>query len=76
MTRKSFWAPSRRQFLAGSASLIVTPALAQEAAEAEEATYDPLRPPPKEEPNVRRNISAFRAKVVISTQIRVNISMC
>ncbi|GAA6200730.1 L,D-transpeptidase [Aquicoccus sp. SU-CL01552] len=58
MSKSSFLTPSRRAFLAGSAALIGTPALAttEEAAE-----YDPLRPPPEPEPPVRRNISSFRS---------------
>ena len=58
MSKSSFLTPSRRAFLAGSAALIGTPALAttEEAAE-----YDPLRPPPEPEAPVRRNISSFRS---------------
>ncbi|MAW08447.1 MAG: hypothetical protein CME61_09255 [Halobacteriovoraceae bacterium] len=64
MTRKSFLTPSRRLFLAGTTSLLASPALAQGLTNTEEGddTYDPLRPPPEAEPAVKRNISAFRAK--------------
>ena len=54
--------PSRRAFLAGSAALLSSPALAEEKAEDQEVAYDPLRPPPEPEPPVKRNISSFRAK--------------
>ena len=57
MSKSSFLTSSRRAFLAGSAALIGTPALATEEA----AEYDPLRPPPEPEPPVRRNISSFRS---------------
>lgn len=53
--------PTRRRFLAGTAALIGTPAIAQELTAPEEPAYDPLRPPPEPEPAVRRNISSFRS---------------
>lgn len=62
MPRKPFEIFSRRQFLAGSAALISSSALAQEAGDTAEQAFDPLRPPPEPEPPVQRNISAFRAK--------------
>ncbi|MCI5095621.1 MAG: L,D-transpeptidase [Rhodobacteraceae bacterium] len=62
MSYKKFLSPSRRQFLAGGASLIGAPALAQDVLEGqEEPAFDPLRPPPEPEPPVRRNISSFRS---------------
>ncbi len=57
MSKSSFLTPTRRRFLAGTAALIGTPALATE----EEQSYDPLRPPPEPEAPVRRNISSFRS---------------
>lgn len=60
MSRNGFKFPTRRGFLAGSAALIGTPALAQDTTE-EDPAYDPLRPPPEPEPPVRRNISSFRS---------------
>ena len=63
MTRLFLNGGTRRQFLAGSAALVASPALSQVAPEPEEEqAYDPLRPPPEPEPPVKRNISAFRAK--------------
>ena len=62
MTHSLFDKPSRRQFLAGSAALLSSPALAEGVAQDEDVAYDPLRPPPEPEPPVKRNISAFRAK--------------
>ena len=63
MTRSFFNGGSRRQFLAGTAAMIASPALSQVAPEPEEEqAFDPLRPPPEPEPPVKRNISAFRAK--------------
>ncbi|MEP4700778.1 MAG: L,D-transpeptidase [Parasphingorhabdus sp.] len=57
MSKKTLFTPTRRRFLAGTAALIGSPALATE----EEETYDPLRPEPEPEPAVRRNISSFKA---------------
>ena len=63
MTRKPFLISTRRQFLAGTSSLIAMPALAQTLPGSEGGdSIDPLRPAPEPEPNVPRNISAFRAK--------------
>ena len=62
MTRSLLDKPPRRQFLAGSAALLSSPALAEGVAQDEDVAYDPLRPPPEPEPPVKRNISAFRAK--------------
>lgn len=53
----NFLKPTRRGFLAGSAALIGSPAIATE----ETTENDPLRPPPEPEAAVRRNISSFRA---------------
>ncbi|WP_415405153.1 L,D-transpeptidase [Tateyamaria sp. SN3-11] len=52
MSKKSFVTPSRRAFLAGSAALLGTPAIAQNIA-AGQASRDPSQ-------TVRRNISSFR----------------
>ena len=60
MSKKSFLAPTRRRFLAGSAALIGSPVLAQ-TQEPEIAVEDPLRPAPEPEAPVIRNISSFRA---------------
>ncbi len=57
MSNRSFLTPTRRGFMAGGAALIGVPALAQDAALAQ----DPLRPAPTPEPSVRHNISSFRA---------------
>ena len=57
MSKSSFLTPTRRGFLAGSAALIATPALAT----GEALAYDPLRPPPAPEAPVRHNISSFRS---------------
>lgn len=57
MSNSSFLTPTRRGFLAGTAAMIGTPALATQA----DSSYDPLRPPPEAEPPVRHNISSFRA---------------
>lgn len=63
MTRLFPNGASRRQFLAGSAAMIASPALSQVAPDPEEEqAFDPLRPPPEPEPPVKRNISAFRSK--------------
>ena len=66
MTRSPFSSFTRRQFLAGSASLagagVTSAAWAQEVDEVADEAYDPLRPPPEPEPPVKRNISAFRSK--------------
>lgn len=51
MTKKPFTTPTRRRFLAGSAAMIGTPALAQSV----------LLPEPEPEPPVSRNISSFRS---------------
>ncbi len=62
MSKFVFKKPTRRNFLAGGAALLATPAIANDAlTELEEPTYDPLRPPPEPEPPVRRNISSFRS---------------
>lgn len=63
MSKKSFLAPTRRRFLAGSAALIGSPVLAQtqQTQEPEIAVEDPLRPAPEPEAPVIRNISSFRA---------------
>lgn len=58
MSKKSFLAPTRRRFLAGSAALIGAPALAQTETPEE---VDPLRPAPEAEAPVIRNISSFRS---------------
>ena len=52
MSKKSFTTPSRRAFLAGTAALLGTPAIAQNIP-AGQASRDPSQP-------VRRNISSFR----------------
>ncbi len=57
MSKKSFFAPTRRRFLAGGAALIGSPVLAQ----TEVAEEDPLRPAPEPEAPVIRNISSFRS---------------
>ncbi|UWQ53741.1 L,D-transpeptidase [Leisingera caerulea] len=62
MSRIPFKTFSRRHFLAGSAALISSSALAQEDSGNSQQAFDPLRPPPDPEPPVQRNISAFRAK--------------
>ncbi|QDI77541.1 L,D-transpeptidase [Leisingera aquaemixtae] len=62
MSRIPFKNFSRRQFLAGSAALISSSALAQEDSGLSQQAYDPLRPPPEPEPPVHRNVSAFRSK--------------
>ena len=49
---------SRRLFLAGTASALGVPLVAQTT---EVQDFDPLRPPPELEAPVRRNISSFRA---------------
>ena len=52
MSKKSFVTPNRRAFLAGTAALLGTPAIAQNIA-AGQASRDPSQ-------TVRRNISSFR----------------
>lgn len=56
MTDNAF-KPTRRGFLAGSATLLATRSFASE----ETSDFDPLRPPPAPEPPVKRNISSFRS---------------
>ncbi len=55
MVKKRIPSSTRRGFLAGAATALASPAIAQYI------PGDPLRPAPEQEPAVRRNISGFRA---------------
>ena len=55
MVKKHILNPSRRGFMAGAMASLATPVVAQYT------PGDPLRPAPEAEPDVRRNVSGFRA---------------
>ena len=55
MVKKTLLSPTRRGFLAAATASLASPALAQYI------PGDPLRPAPEPEPQVRRNVSGFRA---------------